>query len=80
MQTNLIKNLLDQEELIWLQRARANLLLHGDRNTSFFHKVATAQKKRNCIKRLLDDTGLEGRYGRHQYYSLHSFIYGVFVF
>ena len=54
----LIENLLDQEEIVWLQRARANWLLHGDRNTSFFHKAATTCKKRNCIKRLLDDTGV----------------------
>ena len=52
----LIENLLDQEEIVWLQRARANWLLHGDRNTSFFHKAATTCKKRNCIKRLLDET------------------------
>ena len=54
----LIENLLDQEELVWLQRGRANWLLHGDRNTSYFHKAATARKKRNCIRRLLDDTGV----------------------
>ena len=53
-----IENLLDQEELLWLQRGRANWLLHGDRNTSFFHRAASARKKRNCIKRLLDDTGV----------------------
>jgi len=27
---------LEQEEIIWVQRARANWLKHGDRNTSFF--------------------------------------------
>lgn len=32
----LIENLLDQEGIHWIQRARANWLLHGDRNTSFF--------------------------------------------
>ena len=32
----LIENLLEQEEIYWLQRGRANWLLHGDRNTSFF--------------------------------------------
>ena len=35
-----------------------NWLLHGDRNTSFFHNAATARKKRNNIRRLLDDTGV----------------------
>jgi len=27
--------LLEQEEIIWVQRARANWLKHGDRNTNF---------------------------------------------
>lgn len=30
--------------------------LHGDHKTSFFHNVATARKKRNQIKKLMDDT------------------------
>jgi hypothetical protein len=41
-----------------VQRGRATWLLHGDRNTSFFHNAATARKKRNQLKRLLDDTGV----------------------
>ena len=54
----LIENLLEQEEIYWLQCGRANWLLHGDRNTSFFHNAATTRKKRNQIKKLLDDNGL----------------------
>ena len=54
----LVENLLDQEEMIWLQRGRTNWLLHGDRNTTFFHRAAVALNKRNCIKKLLDDTGV----------------------
>ena len=53
-----IENLLDQEENFWLQRGRANWLMHGDHNTSFFHNVATDRKKRNNIKKLLDDSGI----------------------
>ena len=34
--------LLEQEEIIWVQRARANWLKHGDCNTSFFHQYASA--------------------------------------
>ena len=60
----LIENLLDQEEIFWIQRGRANWLMHGDRSASFFHNAATARKKRNNIKKLLDHSGiLETRYG-----------------
>ena len=53
----LFENILDQEEMFWLQRGRANWLMHGDRNTAFFHNAATARKKRNNIRKLLDDSG-----------------------
>ena len=44
----LIENLLDQEELVWLQRGRANWLLHGDINTSYFHKVCCSSNTNLC--------------------------------
>lgn len=56
----LLENLMDQEELYWIQRGRANWLLHGDRNTSYFHNAATTRKKRNQIKKLLDESGVYG--------------------
>jgi hypothetical protein len=50
--TELIELLLEQEEMHWMQRSRANWMQYGDRNTSFFHQFATARRKRNFIKRL----------------------------
>lgn len=50
--------LLEQEEIIWVQRARANCLKHGDRNTIFFNKFASSQKKKNTIKSLVDNHGV----------------------
>ncbi|KAL4291617.1 hypothetical protein GQ457_14G019080 [Hibiscus cannabinus] len=47
----------DKEELYWEQRARANWLRNGDRNTSFFHRFASHRRKRNRVDRLVDDTG-----------------------
>jgi hypothetical protein len=50
--------LLEQEEIIWVQRARANWLKHGDHNTNFFHHYASARKRRNMVKGLVDDQGV----------------------
>jgi len=49
---------LEQEEIYWVQRARANWLKHGDRNTNFFHRFASSRKKRNLVKGLVDDQGI----------------------
>ena len=51
--------LLEQEEIIWVQRARANWLKHGDRNTNFFHHFASHRKRRNMVRALVDDQGVK---------------------
>jgi hypothetical protein len=53
----LIEILLEQENIHWMQRSRANWLMQGDRNTSFFHQFATARRKKNLIKKLKDANG-----------------------
>jgi len=50
-----IELILEQEEIYWVQRARANWLKHGDRNSNFFQNYATQRKRRNNIKYLIDD-------------------------
>ena len=54
-----LKLLLEQEEIIWVQRARANWLKHGDRNTNFFHHFASHRKRRNMVRALVDDQGVK---------------------
>jgi hypothetical protein len=58
----LIELLLEQEEVHWAQRSRANCLMQGGRNTSFFHQFASARRKKNRIGKLKDDQNnwLEG--------------------
>ncbi|XP_051218974.1 uncharacterized protein [Lolium perenne] len=51
-QSALIELLLEQDEVHWMQRSRANWLQQGDRNTAFFHQFATARRKKNMIKKL----------------------------
>jgi hypothetical protein len=50
--------MLEQEEIFWNQRARANWLKSGDHNTSFFHNYAMKRKKKNTIKGLIDEQGI----------------------
>jgi hypothetical protein len=38
-------NLYVEEEEYWFQRSHARWLLHGDRNTLYFHRIANGRKK-----------------------------------
>lgn len=40
------------EETSWKQKSRISWLKEGDRNTRFFHKIATLNEKNNCIDSL----------------------------
>jgi hypothetical protein len=47
----------DQHSTFWQQRAHANWLKFGDRNTSYFHDFALKRKKVNRIKKLRREEG-----------------------
>ncbi|XP_075675253.1 uncharacterized protein LOC142644551 [Castanea sativa] len=49
--------LLDKENHMWVQRSRALQLAEGNRNTKFFHGVATQRKRSNFIKGIRDRDG-----------------------
>ena len=38
------------EETSWSQKSREIWLKEGDRNTRFFHRMANAHRRRNCLK------------------------------
>ncbi|XP_028085234.1 uncharacterized protein LOC114286280 [Camellia sinensis] len=42
-------NLSKMVEWLWLQKSRANWLLKGDRNTKFFHVMASTRRNRNAL-------------------------------
>lgn len=55
---NELRSLLNKEEAMWHQRSRTNWLKSGDKNTSFFHQIASGRKKRNAIDKIRDANGL----------------------
>lgn len=48
---------INQEELIWFQKARCKWLAFGDKNTRFFHQLAKAKKRRRWIDSLQNISG-----------------------
>lgn len=52
-----LSRLEDQRSTYWQQRAHANWLRFGDRNTSYFHAVASERKRMNVIKNLKREGG-----------------------
>jgi len=53
------KKLEAQKELYWHQRAQTHWLQKGDRNTKKFHGFASERRRRNRIRRLVGDDGVE---------------------
>jgi hypothetical protein len=47
-----LNKLEEQKELYWKQRAHMHWMKDGDRNTKYFHSVATERRKMNRIKKL----------------------------
>ena len=46
-----------QENTYWLQRSKVSWMKDGDRNSKFFHAVASQRKRRNEIQKLQDSEG-----------------------
>lgn len=49
-----LNKLYDREEQMWHQRSRVQWIKSRDKNTKFFHGIATQRKRRNFIKGLRD--------------------------
>ncbi|XP_061998976.1 uncharacterized protein LOC133716286 [Rosa rugosa] len=55
--SDMIQNLLFQEELFWKQRAKVTWIKEGDRNTGFFHRRTENRKRKNMLQGLYDEDG-----------------------
>ncbi|XP_031125428.1 uncharacterized protein LOC116027784 [Ipomoea triloba] len=47
-----------QEDVFWRQRAKQHWLRGADANTKFYHRFASARKRKNTITKLQDDSGV----------------------
>ncbi|CAN1154330.1 hypothetical protein LINPERHAP2_LOCUS19950 [Linum perenne] len=52
-----LEEVLWQEELLWIQKLRANWIINGDRNTRYFHVTTMMRRARNLISKLKNDAG-----------------------
>ena len=60
LENHLIKELdvvLGQEKDLWALKSRINLMVLGDRNTSFYHVSAIARRKHNLITAIKNEVG-----------------------
>ena len=46
------KRIAKREEIAWKQRFSVQWLKHGDKNTKFFHRIATSHKRFNAMEQL----------------------------
>ncbi|GLT47332.1 hypothetical protein SLA2020_210370 [Shorea laevis] len=50
-----INHLWRQDEAYWFQRARTNWIQFGDKNSKFFHAIASRRRQNNYIFQLKDE-------------------------
>ena len=54
---NELEMVIGQEEILWWQKSRKDELMHGDRNTNFFHQKTIMRRWRNRIEAIQDNSG-----------------------
>ncbi|XP_039014644.1 uncharacterized protein LOC120144710 [Hibiscus syriacus] len=57
MLKNELEEVLQQEESLWLQKSRNQWILHGDKNTKFFHACTMLRRRHNYVRALKEADG-----------------------
>ncbi|KAH9788525.1 reverse transcriptase domain-containing protein [Citrus sinensis] len=52
-----LETVMGQEEILWWQKSRKDWIMHGDRNTRFFHQKTIVRRRRNRIEAIQDSSG-----------------------
>jgi exonuclease III len=52
-----LRELLEQEDMMWRQRAKMHWMKEGDKNTRFFHECVKQRRRRNYISQIEDEDG-----------------------
>ncbi|KAL8129313.1 hypothetical protein V2J09_018468 [Rumex salicifolius] len=52
-----LEKTLEEEELLWFQKARDKWVQFGDRNTRYFHTSTLIRRRRNKVEALMNDEG-----------------------
>ncbi|KAL4391859.1 hypothetical protein AHAS_Ahas03G0287200 [Arachis hypogaea] len=52
-----LESILDQEELMWLQKSKQQWIVDGDRNTHYYHTKTATRRRKNRIVKLRKDNG-----------------------
>lgn len=50
-----LEEVLTQEELLWQQKSIQDWIMHGDRNTSYFHQKTINRRRHNRIEAIKND-------------------------
>lgn len=56
-----VDKILEAKNIKWKQRAKWRWLEEGDKNTKYFHQVASQRRKTNMIKKLVDNNDQVGK-------------------